>query len=81
MNPIIKMFFYSLYFPLENQFDFLIFGVGSINDILYLHEYDHLGETILLNLTTEAIKVLLLSQVELIELSILDDATIFFSRE
>jgi len=76
MNPIIKMFFYSLYFPLANQFDFRIFGVVSINDILspwiwsfgrnYTVEPDYRGNQGIL------------SQVELIESSILDDATIFF---
>ena len=63
--------------PYENQFNFKIFGVGSVNGILCLHEYDALGEIILLNPATQAFKVLPPSQVESVELSIPDDAKDF----
>ncbi|RHN51878.1 putative F-box domain-containing protein [Medicago truncatula] len=64
--------------PYANQFNFQIFGVGSVNGILCLHEYDAFGEMILLNLATQAFKVLPPSLVEPVELSIPDDARDFW---
>ncbi|RHN48684.1 putative F-box domain-containing protein [Medicago truncatula] len=58
--------------PSAHPFDFRIFGFGSINGTLCLHEYDNYGKIVLWNPSTQAIKFIPLSLVELVESSISD---------
>jgi molecular chaperone HtpG len=60
--------------PFANLNNFRIFGFGSINGILCLYEYDHLGEIILLIPETQAIKILPSNHIDSVKWFIPDDA-------
>jgi hypothetical protein len=57
--------------PIDHIYIFFrIFGIGSINGILCLHEYENCGPIVLWNPTTQAIKLISPSSLESVELSI-----------
>ncbi|AES78039.1 F-box protein interaction domain protein [Medicago truncatula] len=58
--------------PFGNQFCFRIFGFGSINGILCLHDYDNYGPIVLWNPTNQEIKPIPPSPVESVSLCIPD---------
>lgn len=56
--------------PIDHIFFFRIFGIGSINGIQCIHEYENCGPIVLWNPATQAIKINPPSFLESIEFSI-----------
>ncbi|RHN59383.1 putative F-box domain-containing protein [Medicago truncatula] len=65
--------------PFANRFNFRIFGFGSINGTLCLHQDDYNGKTLLWNPSTHAIKLIPPTPYELVESSIDEDVEDFDS--
>jgi len=57
--------------PIDHLYIFRIFGLGSINGIVCVHEYENCGAIVLWNPATQAIKLIPPSPLDSVELSIL----------